>query len=58
MRYRHARARAPGVKFGRKPKLNAFQRTEAIKRRDTGEPQSLIAKTYDVDPPTISRLRA
>ena len=53
-----ARAKAAGVRFGRKPKLNPFQRAEAIKRRDAGEPQSLIAKTYGVDQATISRLRA
>jgi DNA invertase Pin-like site-specific DNA recombinase len=51
-----ARARAAGVRFGRKPKLSAFQRTEAIRRRDAGEPQSLIARTYGVDQATISRL--
>jgi hypothetical protein len=28
---RIAMARAAGVRFGRKPKLNAFQRTEAIR---------------------------
>jgi DNA invertase Pin-like site-specific DNA recombinase len=52
-----ARARAAGVRFGRKPKLSAFQRAEALKRREAGEPQSLIAKTYGVDQATISRLR-
>src|SRR6201984_2446130 len=31
------RAMANGVKFGRKPKLSAFQRAGAIKRRATGE---------------------
>jgi DNA invertase Pin-like site-specific DNA recombinase len=53
-----ARARAAGVRFGRKPKLNAHQRREAIARRDAGEPQSAIARTYNVDQATISRLRA
>ena len=52
-----ARAREAGVRFGRKPKLSAFQRAEALKRREAGEPQSLIAKTYGVDQATISRLR-
>ena len=51
-------ARACGVRFGRKPKLNAHQRREAIARRDAGEPQSAIARTYNVDQATISRLRA
>jgi hypothetical protein len=35
-------------------RLNAFQRAEAIKRRDAGESQSLIAQTYGVDQSTIS----
>jgi DNA invertase Pin-like site-specific DNA recombinase len=52
------RARAAGVRFGRKPKLSAYQRQEAIARRDAGEPQSLIARTYGVDQATISRLQA
>jgi DNA invertase Pin-like site-specific DNA recombinase len=52
-----ARARAAGVRFGRKPKLNSFQRAEAIQRREKGEPQSLIARTFGVDQATISRLQ-
>ncbi len=51
-----ARARAAGIRFGRKPKLTAYQRAEAIKRRDAGEPQSMIAATFGVDQSTISRL--
>lgn len=31
------RAKARGVKFGRKPKMTAFQRAEALKRRAAGE---------------------
>jgi DNA invertase Pin-like site-specific DNA recombinase len=31
-----ARAKARGVRFGRKPKLTEFQRREAIARRETG----------------------
>jgi DNA invertase Pin-like site-specific DNA recombinase len=50
------RARAAGIKFGRPRKLNAFQRTEALRRREAGEPQSLIAATYGVDRSTIARL--
>jgi DNA invertase Pin-like site-specific DNA recombinase len=53
-----ARARAAGVRFGRKPKLSAHQRREALARRDAGEPQSAIARTFGVDQATISRLRA
>jgi DNA invertase Pin-like site-specific DNA recombinase len=52
-----ARAVARGVKLGRKPKLTAHQRTEAIKRRDTGEPVREIARSYAVSHSTISRLR-
>jgi DNA invertase Pin-like site-specific DNA recombinase len=52
------RARAAGVRFGRKLKLNAYQRAEAMRRRDAGEPQSLIAQSYRVDQATISRLKA
>jgi DNA invertase Pin-like site-specific DNA recombinase len=50
------RAMAAGVKFGRKPKLSAFQRSEAIKRRAAGETLATIAKSYAVDVSTISRL--
>lgn len=52
------RAKAEGVRFGRKPKLSPFQRKEAIARREAGEPQALIARTYGVDQATISRLSA
>jgi DNA invertase Pin-like site-specific DNA recombinase len=52
------RARAAGVKFGRKPKLNAFQRQEAMRRLGAGEFQSEIARTFGVDQSTISRLAA
>jgi DNA invertase Pin-like site-specific DNA recombinase len=52
-----ARARAAGVRFGRRPKLSAFQRQEALARREAGEAQSLIAATFGVDQSTISRLR-
>jgi DNA invertase Pin-like site-specific DNA recombinase len=53
-----ARAKARGVKMGRKPKLTAHQRQEAIKRRDRGEPIREIARSYNVSHPTISRLAA
>jgi len=46
-----------GVKFGRPHKLDAFQKREALKRLDAGESQSLVARTYDVDRATISRLQ-
>ena len=53
-----ARAKARGVKMGRKPKLTAHQRAEAIRRRDDGEAVREIAKTFDVHHSTISRLSA
>jgi DNA invertase Pin-like site-specific DNA recombinase len=52
------RAKARGVKLGRKPKLTAHQQREAIKRRDGGETVRDIAHTYNVSYSTISRLRA
>jgi len=52
------RAKARGVKLGRKPKLTPHQQREAIKRRDTGEPVREIARTYNVSHSTISRLTA
>jgi DNA invertase Pin-like site-specific DNA recombinase len=53
-----ARAKARGVKMGRKPKLTAHQRAEAIRRRDNGEAVREIARTFDVHHSTISRLEA
>ena len=50
------RAKARGVKFGRKPKLNPFQREQALARLSTGETQAEVARTYGVDRATISRL--
>jgi len=47
---------ANGVKFGRKPKLSAYQRAEALKRRAAGETLAEIARSYAVDISTISRL--
>jgi DNA invertase Pin-like site-specific DNA recombinase len=52
------RAKTAGVRFGRRPKLSAYQRAEALKRLDAGEPQSAVARTFNVDQSTISRLRA
>jgi DNA invertase Pin-like site-specific DNA recombinase len=51
------RARANGVKFGRRPKLSASQRREALDRRAAGESQSAVARSYNVSCSTISRLR-
>jgi DNA invertase Pin-like site-specific DNA recombinase len=50
------RARARGVRFGRKLKLNAHQRQEALHRRASGEPLIEIARTFGVSHSTISRL--
>jgi DNA invertase Pin-like site-specific DNA recombinase len=53
------RAKARGVKMGRKPKLTDHQRREAIRRRDKlGEPVREIARSYNVSHSTISRLVA
>ncbi len=52
------RAKARGVKMGRKPKLTPHQQKEAIRRRDNGEPIRDIARTYNVHNSTISRLVA
>lgn len=51
------RAKARGVKLGRKPKLTDHQRREAIRRRDQdGETVREIARSYNVSHSTISRL--
>jgi len=51
-----AQAKARGTRFGRKPKLTAHQRREAIARRAAGEPLTEIGRTYNVSHSTISRL--
>jgi DNA invertase Pin-like site-specific DNA recombinase len=51
-----ARALREGVKFGRKPKLTAHQRREAMQRRNSGESLVAIARSYNVSHSTISRL--
>jgi DNA invertase Pin-like site-specific DNA recombinase len=50
------RAKARGVKMGRRPKLTDHQKREALKRCDAGEPMREIARTYNVSHSTISRL--
>jgi DNA invertase Pin-like site-specific DNA recombinase len=52
------RAKARGVKLGRKPKLTAHQRREALERREGGEALTEIARSYNVSHSTISRLKA
>lgn len=51
-----ARARARGVRMGRKPKLTPHQRSEALTRKAEGEPVTEIARSYNVSHSTISRL--
>lgn len=54
-----ARAKARGVKLGRRFKLTPHQRDEAVRRRDAGEESMTeIARSYNVSHSTISRLRA
>jgi DNA invertase Pin-like site-specific DNA recombinase len=50
------RAKARGVRLGRKPKLTLHQQREAIKRRESGEAIREIARSYNVHNSTISRL--
>jgi DNA invertase Pin-like site-specific DNA recombinase len=50
------RAKARGVRLGRKPKLTLHQQREAIKRRENGEAIREIARSYNVHNSTISRL--
>ena len=52
------RAMARGVRFGRKPKLTAFQVAEAIRRREAGEAMTDIGRSYGVSHSTISRLQS
>jgi DNA invertase Pin-like site-specific DNA recombinase len=51
-----ARAKARGVRFGRKPKLSAHQVQEALARRQAGEALTEIGRSYNVSHSTISRL--
>ena len=50
------RARARGIKFGRKPKLTKHQQAEALVRIAQGETLTAIAGSYNVGHMTISRL--
>jgi hypothetical protein len=47
-----------GVKFGRPRKMTPHQRQEALQRLNAGETMADLARTYAVDPATISRLAA
>jgi DNA invertase Pin-like site-specific DNA recombinase len=50
------RAKASGVKFGRKPTLTVYQRAEALRRRANGETLGEITKLFGVSHMTIARL--
>ena len=50
------RAKARGVKFGRRPKLTKHQQTEALARVAQGETLTEIARSYNVSHMTIGRL--
>jgi DNA invertase Pin-like site-specific DNA recombinase len=51
------RAKARGVKLGRKPKMTEHQKREAIRHRDRdGEIVREITRSYNVSHSTISRL--
>jgi DNA invertase Pin-like site-specific DNA recombinase len=50
------RARARGIKFGRKPKLTKHQQAEALVMIAQGETLTAIAGSYNVGHMTISRL--
>jgi DNA invertase Pin-like site-specific DNA recombinase len=50
------RAKARGVRFGRKLKLTPHQRQGALARRAAGEAPTDIGRTFGVSHSTISRL--
>jgi DNA invertase Pin-like site-specific DNA recombinase len=52
-----ARAKDRGVRFGRPPKLTKHQRREALERLRNGDRLEDVARSYNVDPTTIGRLR-
>ena len=52
-----ARAKQAGRSLGRKPKLTPHQRQEVLARRATGESTREIARSYNVNASTISRLQ-
>ena len=51
-----ARAKAAGVRLGRKPKLTPHQLAEAKVRKAAGESMTAIARSFNVSHSTISRL--
>ncbi|WP_315766319.1 MULTISPECIES: recombinase family protein [unclassified Bradyrhizobium] len=51
------RAKARGQRMGRRPKLTAHQRREALERLNAGDSVVEVARSYAVSHSTISRLR-
>jgi DNA invertase Pin-like site-specific DNA recombinase len=51
------RAKRAGVRFGPKHKLTSHQRLEVLERKAAGESVRAIARTYNVSPNTVSRVR-
>ena len=49
------RAKARGVRFGRKPKLTKHQRDELLARIAEGETLTAMVRSYNVSHMTISR---
>ena len=45
------------MRLGRRPKLTAHQKREALAQREVGEPLTEIARSYNVSHSTISRLQ-
>jgi DNA invertase Pin-like site-specific DNA recombinase len=52
-----ARAKARGVRLGRKPKLTQHQIQEVKKRKLAGESVRELGRSYNVSPNTISRIQ-
>lgn len=52
-----ARAKVKGKHLGRPSKLTVEQRQEALARKESGEPLAEIARSYNVNRMTISRLK-
>jgi DNA invertase Pin-like site-specific DNA recombinase len=51
------RAKARGVRLGRKPKLTTHQIEEIRRRKQNGESVRELGRSYNVSPNTISRVR-
>ena len=50
------RAKTPGVKMGRRPKLTPRQKQEILHRKENGEAVREIARSHNIHNSTISRL--